>query len=75
MHLDVDREPRAAAELGVSAIPALRMLTPDGGLVASLEGALPADELIAWLVEQRGTSALDFTPEISAAGARRPLRC
>ena len=36
-------------QLNVSGIPALRIRTPSGELIASRDGAMPAEELVAWL--------------------------
>src|SRR5262249_35849041 len=47
--LDADRDAAAARSLSVGAIPALRLLTPTGRLVASSEGYMPADKLLEWL--------------------------
>ena len=63
VHVDVDDAEKEAAELAVSSIPALRVLSPDGRLIASTEGAMDADALADWLAEQF-PSAVD-----NAAGA------
>src|SRR5438477_1870615 len=47
--LDADKSPREARSLGVGGVPALRVLTPVGRLVASQDGYLPAEKLVAWL--------------------------
>ena len=52
VHIDVDDDEKEAAELAVSSIPALRVLTPDGRLIASTEGAMGADAMADWLAEQ-----------------------
>ncbi len=52
VHLDVDEEPAAAKKMAVSAIPALRIVTPDGRVVGQQDGLMPAEVLSAWLGEQ-----------------------
>lgn len=46
-----------ARSLAVTAIPALRVLTPTGRLVASHDGYLAAEELLAWLRKSREEAA------------------
>lgn len=49
--VDVDKSPGDALRLNVSGIPALRALTPRGRIVASQDGFVEAEELLAWLRE------------------------
>jgi HEAT repeat protein len=49
--IDVDKSPAEARQLTVSAIPAFRILTPAGKVVAEEEGAMPAADFVAWLKE------------------------
>jgi HEAT repeat protein/thiol-disulfide isomerase/thioredoxin len=51
VHIDVDHDAAAATKLAVSSIPALRVLSPDGRLVASDEGVRDSDSLLEWLKE------------------------
>ena len=51
--LDVDKDRRDAAALGAVSIPALRLLTPAGKVAASRDGFVTANELVAWLEENR----------------------
>ena len=51
VRLDADRDGDAVRRLSVGPIPALRLLTPDGRVVASQDGYLPGQELSAWLNE------------------------
>lgn len=52
VHLDVDHEEQIAGTMAVTAIPALRILTPDGRVVGQQNGFMKADELTLWLSEQ-----------------------
>ncbi|MCA9268559.1 MAG: hypothetical protein KDA41_08820, partial [Planctomycetales bacterium] len=72
VHLDVDDDPAAATQLAVSSIPALRILSPDGRLVASREGFLEAGELAAWLQSQFA-DATDATGADTAGGPMNAL--
>src|SRR5439155_903438 len=47
--LDADKDPADAQALGVGPIPALRVLSPLGRVVAERDGFLTGDELVAWL--------------------------
>ncbi len=49
VELDYEASFSEAQRLGVSGIPALRTLTPQGRLTASHDGFLPATELAEWL--------------------------
>jgi HEAT repeat protein len=66
--LDVEHAEKDAQALAVSAIPALRLLTPAGRLVASHDGYLPADRLVAWLREHHDAAAAAPSAELIAAG-------
>lgn len=52
LYLDVDESPELAAELNISAVPALRVLSPHGRVVASQDGFSEAAELIRWLKKE-----------------------
>jgi thioredoxin 2 len=47
LKLNSEAEPQAAAELGVSGIPAL-LLFKDGGVVARTAGLMSSDQIVAW---------------------------
>jgi HEAT repeat protein/thiol-disulfide isomerase/thioredoxin len=47
--IDSETSQEAVEQLNVSGIPALRIRTPSGELVASRDGAMPAEALVAWL--------------------------
>lgn len=51
VEIDVDDSPDAAKRLGVSVLPALRVLRDSGAGVASHDGFLSADDLVQWLDE------------------------
>ncbi|UUO04353.1 HEAT repeat domain-containing protein [Blastopirellula sp. J2-11] len=57
IEVDVDASPEDAEKLGVSAIPALRLLTITGQEVAQHDGYLTAAALLAWLEENHGAVA------------------
>ena len=47
--IDVDEHPDLAQEFGVTGIPRLQLIAPDGTLGGSRVGFMPPDELIRWL--------------------------
>jgi HEAT repeat protein len=51
VHVDIEAEPAAVRTLAVGPIPALRLMSPRGGIIASHDGYLTADELAHWLDE------------------------
>lgn len=51
VHVDIDAEPAAVRTLAVGPIPALRLMSPRGAIIASHDGYLSADELSHWLDE------------------------
>lgn len=77
VHIDIDEETKTAREFHINAIPAFHLLTPDGRLVASRKGFLPAKELSDWLDSQydsaAGTFLADFT-ETGTPGAIAVIR-
>jgi HEAT repeat protein len=66
--LDVDQAANDAQALGVRAIPALRVLTPAGKVVAAREGAMSAADLVAWLQEHFSGAGGALSPELTAQG-------
>jgi thioredoxin 2 len=52
VYLDIDKQPEAAAEFGVRAIPSL-MLVKEGSIVDRIDGAQDTDRLLAWLRASR----------------------
>lgn len=61
--LDLDKSKDVKA-LAIGPIPALRVLTPGGRLVASHDGYLPADDLIAWLRKHHDPAAVGPSEEL-----------
>ena len=51
--IDVDDQPKIAKRAGVESLPTVQIQTVDGRIIASQNGFLEADELIAWLNEHR----------------------
>ena len=67
----IDAESSEEADLlAVTAIPALRVLTPNGRMVSSLDGYRPADELLAWL--QKSREEVARSPDESLLADREP---
>ena len=59
--VDIDAQPNDAEELGVVAVPALRIYTPGGQQVAGQDGSLAAADLVNWLKQHydAATAAAD----------------
>ena len=79
VRLDADKDGEVVRTLAVGPIPALRVLSPTGRVVASHDGYLPADELLAWLETNRlvavaAKEALGGEPADPAAAAALVLR-
>lgn len=55
--IDADKSPGDALRLNVNGIPALRALTPRGRLVASQDGFLEAEALLAWMQQSYEAAA------------------
>jgi HEAT repeat protein len=74
VYLDVAGQPLGAADeaagLGIELLPALRILTARGRLVASHDGLLTGDELIAWLEKHRQNSLA--APDDVLLGSEKP---
>jgi HEAT repeat protein/thiol-disulfide isomerase/thioredoxin len=51
--IDVDEHPKIAKRSGVESLPTLQVQTMDGRIIASQNGFMDADELVAWLDEHR----------------------
>jgi len=56
VYVDVDQAADEAAQLGVTAVPALFIRTAAGELVASHEGFLSGEDLTAWLEKHHGAA-------------------
>lgn len=68
VHLDVDDSPRTARKLGISPIPAIRVLTPDGRVVASHDGVVKAIELASWLNSHREIASAEISDHLRSRG-------
>jgi HEAT repeat protein len=56
VYLDMDKSPQETKTLGIGPVPALRVMTPAGRQVASHDGYLSEEKLLAWLKEKYDTS-------------------
>lgn len=65
--LDVAEAERDTRALAVGPIPALRLLTPDGRVVASLDGYVRAGELTEWLRKHYEAANIIPAEELTAA--------
>ncbi len=78
VHVDVDDDPESAELLAVSSIPALRILSPDGRLLASQEGYLSSDQLADWILQQLesepDSAESQSQGKLTALKARRLMR-
>lgn len=68
VHIDIDEETKTAREFNINAIPAFHLLTPDGRLIASRKGFLPAKELSDWLDSQYDSAAGAFLEDFTETG-------
>lgn len=68
VHLDVDDSSRTARKLGISPIPAIRVLTPDGRVVASHDGVVKAIELASWLNSHREIASAEISDHLTSRG-------
>lgn len=66
--LHVEQAPEDAAALTVTGIPALRILTPAGKLVAARNGAMSGEDLVAWLEERFESAASLPSAELTSTG-------
>jgi HEAT repeat protein len=66
--LDADKAADEIKPFSVSGIPALRVLTPTGRLIASHDGYLAADELLAWLKKNYAAASAVPDAELVATG-------
>lgn len=57
VYIDVDKAPEDAAALAVMGIPSSNLLTPEGEIVARMEGAVGASALLRWLQKASQRSA------------------
>ncbi len=66
--LDIERNEEDTARLAVRAIPALRILTPGGKLVAARDGAMTSQELVDWLSANYAAAGGELAPELTQTG-------
>lgn len=66
VYIDTDASPDEAELLGVTAIPALRVVNAAGRVVASKAGVAPADELVAWLRENYSKAGVTIDPVLTS---------
>lgn len=66
--LDLANAEKEARTLAVGPTPALRILTPAGRVVASHDGYMPADELVAWLKKNHAAAAIVPVDELTQTG-------
>lgn len=56
VQVDIDRNQRLASSYGISAIPHLLVLDPDGKLLNETEGAMGPSEFVTWLNSKAANS-------------------
>jgi HEAT repeat protein/thiol-disulfide isomerase/thioredoxin len=66
--LDADADEDAASELGVTGIPALRIRTGVGDLIASHDGVLKAEDLVSWLKKHFDEASAEADAVLLASG-------
>jgi len=69
VEIDIEKSPDDARLLVVGPIPALRLLTSTGRLVADAEGAKSAEDLVAWLQKHYDAAAVALPAELTDAAA------
>jgi HEAT repeat protein len=69
VRIDADRDPDAVRLLAVGPIPALRILTPAGRVVAARNGFLNVQDLVAWLNDHFQQAIAVPARELADAGA------
>jgi HEAT repeat protein/thiol-disulfide isomerase/thioredoxin len=67
VHLDIDKSDEAR-EMGVNAVPELRILASDGTVVAREVGFRTAARLIDWLGQHQAAAGASAIPELAATG-------
>ena len=70
VYIDVDENARDARTLDIAAVPALRVMTPTGRVVAAHQGYLTGAELIAWL--DQNYAAANVVPSEELINDRTP---
>ncbi len=70
--LDMDKHGEDVRKLGVGPIPALRLLTASGTVVATRDGFIEAKELVAWLNASHERAAASVSDDLVGAEAPEP---
>jgi HEAT repeat protein len=68
VYLDADKAEDESRELNVTAVPALRIRTATGEVVASQDGAFTAEELVTWLKKHYEKATAEADEALFAAG-------
>ncbi len=68
VYIDVDESPADARLMAVGPIPALRLLTSQGKLVATHDGKMTDAEFVKWLQEHHAAAAAKLAPELTRTG-------
>ncbi len=68
VYIDVDKSRDDARTMAAGTIPALRVYTPSGQLVASTEGGMSAAVLVEWLKSARGSVNTDELQALTVEG-------
>jgi len=55
--VNVDNNPELSGMFGVSAIPRVVVISPQGKILASQTGAMPPDALLSWLPQTKRQTA------------------
>jgi len=69
VRIDADRDEETVRKLAVGPIPALRILTPAGRVVAARNGFLNVQDLVAWLNDHRGQATAVPAQQLMVVGA------
>lgn len=68
VQIDVDDQEKTARELNITAIPAFRLLSPDGRVLASREGLMSSAKLSKWLADQYEAVAGTYLADFNSTG-------
>jgi HEAT repeat protein/thiol-disulfide isomerase/thioredoxin len=66
--VDIDDATAAARRMRVTGVPAMRILSPIGRVVARQDGALVAEDLVAWLEESRAAAVTELDDQLLGEG-------
>ncbi|WP_425400739.1 HEAT repeat domain-containing protein [Aeoliella sp.] len=68
LEIDIDDEPELATKLNINAVPALRVITPHGRLIASQDGFLEAEPLKKWLQDAQKSTDVSVDAALMSEG-------